>query len=156
MKNIILNNLSEINIQSLGSNMYFTLEKKFYKNKIICFEFIEEDTLENWIYYLTIKISGDKVYLSKKTLIDYDDCQKETLIFTQNEYSKFFSYTILEDIILIRISNILIKFDIKIDDLKSNVYVFEKDDNENYSLLYEKIEKKYGLVSIQDLHFKNF
>ena len=141
MKNIILNNLSEINIQSLGSNMYFTLEKKFYKNKIICFEFIEEDTLENWIYYLTIKISGDKVYLSKKTLIDYDDCPKETLIFTQNEYSKFFSYTILEDIILIRISNILIKFDIKIDDLKSNVYVFEKDDNENYSLLYEKIEK---------------
>ena len=80
----------------------------------------------------------------------------ETLVFTQNEYNKFFSYNILEDIILIRMSNNFIKFDIKIDALTCNVYVFKKDDNEKYSLLYEKIERKYGLVSIQDLHFKNF
>ena len=156
MKSIILNDLNEINIRTLGSNMYFMLEKNFFENKIICFEFIEEDALENWIYYLTIKISDNKVYLSRNTLIDFDDCQMETLVFTQNEYNKFFSYNILEDIILIRMSNNFIKFDIKIDALTCNVYVFKKDDYEKYSLLYEKIERKYGLVSIQDLHFKNF
>lgn len=156
MKNIILNDLNEINIRSLGYNMYFMLEKNFFENKIICFEFMEEDVLENWIYYLTIKISDGKVYLSKNTLIEHDDCQIETLLFTQNEYNKFFSYNILEDIILIRMLNNFIKFDIKIENLKCNVYIYEIDDNENYSLLYEKIEKKYGLVSIQDLHFKNY
>lgn len=55
MKSIILNDLKEINIRTLGSNMYFMLEKNFFENKIICFEFIEEDALGNWIYCIINK-----------------------------------------------------------------------------------------------------
>lgn len=154
MKNIVLNNLNEINITSKETNTYFILDKKSFNNKIICFEFIESNYLENELSYLSIKIENKCIYISKDTLINNDEDINENIMFNKFQYKNLISYSCLEDLFIIRVSNHFFLHNVKVEDMKCNVYIYEKKYNTNIKTC-DYIEKQQGFLSLQDIYFNN-
>lgn len=152
-KLIFFKDKKSIRLELNEKDILITLDKQYYNYKIICFQIY--DVLSEEFLYLSFMLNNDKLFLSKDTYINFDEECNNKEIFTDENYEKYYSTFIENETIFINILKDFFKFNLSFENKIVNIEMFEKNKYNNIVKIDEDLERKFGLLSIQDYYFNN-